>query len=70
VKRVHRDFGDDAEPVLYELDRLPEARLRDADRLPAAILTLAKGDVPAVVGLVEQSLIDWREVLTWVDDIT
>ncbi len=69
VARVRREFGDDADRVIAELDRLPDARQRDRDRLPRAVLDLALRDVSAVVGLVEQALIDWRDLLTWVDDV-
>lgn len=68
VERVRREFGDDADRVLDHLDRLPDTRDRDRDRLPAAILQLAKRDLPSVAGLVEQALIDWRDVVSWVDD--
>lgn len=69
VDRVRREFGDAADRVLVELDRLPATRDRDRDRLPAAVLTLARRDVPAVAGLVEQALIDWHEVVTWAEDV-
>jgi hypothetical protein len=68
VTRVQREFGDDADRVIAELDRMPDARQRDRDRLPRAVLDLARRDVAAVLGLVEQALIDWRDLLTWVDD--
>jgi hypothetical protein len=67
IDRVRREFGNDADRVIKELDRLPDTRQRDRDRLPVAVLELAKRDVPAVLGLVEQALIDWSEVLSWVD---
>ncbi|MFT4864264.1 MAG: hypothetical protein ACI8RE_000444 [Ilumatobacter sp.] len=67
IDRVHREFGNDADRIIKELDRLPDTRQRDRDRLPVAVLELAKRDVPAVLGLVEQALIDWSEVLSWVD---
>ena len=69
IARVRREFPDDAERVIAELDRLPDARQRDRDRLPRAVLDLALRDVSAVAGLVEQALIDWRDLLTWVDDV-
>lgn len=68
VARVRREFGDAADRVVAELDRLPDTRLRDRDRLPTVVLDLARRDVASVVGLVEQALIDWREMLTWADD--
>jgi hypothetical protein len=54
--------------VIAELDRMPDTRQRDRDRLPRAVLDLARCDIAAVVGLVEQALIDWRDLQTWVDD--
>ena len=69
IARVRREFPDDADRVIAELDRLPDARQRDRDRLPRAVLDLALRDVSAVAGLVEQALIDWRDLLTWVDDV-
>ncbi len=69
IDRVQREFPDDSERVIAELDRLPDARQRDRDRLPRAVLDLALRDVSAVAGLVEQALIDWRDVLMWVDDV-
>ncbi len=68
IERVRREFGSDADRVIEELDRLPDTRQRDRDRLPIAVLELAKRDVPSVFGLVEQALIDWSEVLSWVDN--
>jgi hypothetical protein len=72
IDRVRREFGTDADRgrdrVIAELDRLPNTRQRDRDRLPIAVLELAKRDVPSVFGLVEQALIDWSEVLSWVDN--
>ncbi len=68
IDRVRREFGDDAERMIAELDRLPSAD-RDRDRLPRAVLDLARRDTAAVSGLVEQSLIDWREVVSWVDGV-
>jgi len=69
IERARREFGDDADRIIAELDRLPDARQRDRDRLPRAVLDLAKRDTAAVSGLVEQALIDWRDVLMWVDDV-
>ena len=69
VDRTRREFGDDADRVIDELDRLPDTRDRDRDRLPRAVLDLARRDTAAVVGLVDQALIDWRDLLTWVDDV-
>ena len=68
IDRVRREFGSDADRVIEQLDRLPNTRQRDRDRLPIAVLELAKRDVPSVFGLVEQALIDWSEVLSWVDN--
>lgn len=68
VERARREFGDDAERVITELDRMPSTRDRDRDRLPRLVLDLAKRDVASVVGLVEQALIDPDEMLTWADD--
>lgn len=68
IERARREFGDDADRVIAELDRLPNTRDRDRDRLPRAVLDLALRDTAAVSGLVEQALIDWSELLTWVDD--
>ena len=56
ITRVRREFGDDADRVIAELDRMPDTRQRDRDRLPRAVLDLARRDVAAVVGLVEQAL--------------
>ncbi|MFT4772963.1 MAG: hypothetical protein ACI83Y_000745 [Candidatus Azotimanducaceae bacterium] len=67
IDRVRREFGSDADRVIEELDRLPSTRQRDGDRLPIAVLELAKRDVPSVIGLVEQALIDSSEVLSWVE---
>lgn len=66
IDRVRREFGSDADRVIEELDRLPSTR--DRDRLPIAVLELAKNDVPSVIGLVEQALIDSSEVLSWVEN--
>ena len=66
IDRVRREFGSDADRVIEELDRLPSTR--DRDRLPIAVLELAKSDVPSVIGLVEQALIDSSEVLSWVEN--
>jgi len=68
VTRARREFGDDADRMIAELDRLPDTRDRNGDRLPNAVLDLAQRDTAAVRGLVEQALIDWRDLLTWVDD--
>lgn len=68
IDRARREYGDDADRVITELDRLPGTGKRDRDRLPIAVLELAKRDMPSVFGLVEQALIDWNEVLSWVDD--
>jgi hypothetical protein len=68
IDRVRREFGSDADRVIEELDRLPSTRQRDGDRLPIAVLELAKRDVLSVVGLVEQALIDSSEVLSWVEN--
>ncbi|MFT4618159.1 hypothetical protein [uncultured Ilumatobacter sp.] len=68
IDRVRREFGSDADRVIEELDRLPSTRDRDRDRLPIAVLELAKRDVPSVIGLVEQALIDSSEVLSWVEN--
>ena len=68
IDRVRREFGSDADRVIEELDRLPSTRDRDRDRLPIAVLELAKSDVPSVIGLVEQALIDSSEVLSWVEN--
>ncbi len=68
IERARREFGDNADRVIEELDRMPDTRDRDRDRLPRAVLDLALRDVSAVAGLVEQALIDWRDLLTWVDD--
>ncbi len=68
IDRVRREFGSDADRVIEELDRLPSTRDRDRDRLPIAVLELAKNDVPSVIGLVEQALIDSSEVLSWVEN--
>ena len=66
IDRVRREFGSDADRVIEELDRLPSTR--DRDRLPIAVLELAKRDVPSVIGLVEQALVDSSEVLSWVEN--
>ena len=66
IDRVRREFGSDADRVIEELDRLPSTR--DRDRLPIAVLELVKRDVPSVIGLVEQALIDSSEVLSWVEN--
>lgn len=68
IDRVRREFGSDADRVIEELDRLPSTRQRDGDRLPIAVLELAKRDVLSVVGLVEQALIDSSGVLSWVEN--
>lgn len=68
IDRVRREFGSDADRILGELDRLPSTRQRDGDRLPIAVLELAKRDVLSVVGLVEQALIDSSGVLSWVEN--
>ena len=55
-------------PIASSRNSIVSRALADRDRLPIAVLELAKRDVPSVIGLVEQALIDSSEVLSWVEN--
>ena len=61
ARRVRQDFGDDAELVLAALVELP----RDAasERVQAAVVKLANGDLGRLDRQLKEARIDWRDVL-------
>jgi hypothetical protein len=68
--RVRRDFaGDSAEVVLARLAtlQLAMAGKQSSERIQAATILLAGGDVARFERAARQAEIDWRDVLVWSD---
>ncbi|HRC08585.1 MAG TPA: hypothetical protein PLV41_10255 [Miltoncostaeales bacterium] len=66
-QRIRRDYGPGSDAVISLLTRyvagLPNADLQDAERLQAAPVLVAAGDVDALRRALELGLIDWRDLL-------
>jgi hypothetical protein len=66
--RVRRDFaGDAAEVVLQRLAALrpPMAEKQSIERIQAAVVLLAHGELDSFEHAAERAEIDWRDVLVW-----
>lgn len=66
-QRIRRDYGPGSDAVISLLTRyvagLPSAESGDAERLQAAPVLVAAGDVDALRRALELGLIDWRDLL-------
>jgi len=58
---VREDFGADAEPVLAALAELPGYAA--SERVQAAVVKLAQGDLGRLDRQLQEVCIDWRDVL-------
>jgi hypothetical protein len=66
--RVRRDFaGDTAEVVLNRLAglRLARAEKQSSERIQAAVVLLAAGDLERFADAAQRAEGDWRDVLVW-----
>jgi hypothetical protein len=61
ARRVHADFGADAELVLAVLAELPD--YAGSERVQAAIVKWAGGDLGRLDRQLREARIDWRDVL-------
>ncbi len=61
ARRVRYDFGDDAELVLAALSELPD--YAGGERVQAAVVKLAGGDLGGLDRQLREARIDWRDVL-------
>lgn len=61
ARRVREDFGDDAELVLAALAELPGYAA--SERVQAATVQLARGDLGRLDVQLREARIDWRDVL-------
>lgn len=61
ARRVQADFGADSELVLAELAELPG--YASSERVQAAIVRLARGDLGLLDRQLREARIDWRDVL-------
>lgn len=61
ARRVHADFGADAELVLAELAEL--SGYASSERVQAAVVKLARGDLDRLDRQLQEARIDWRDVL-------
>jgi len=65
--RIGRDYGPGSDAVVSLLTRyvarLPSAELQDPERLQAAPVLVAGGDVDALRRALELGMIDWRDLL-------
>lgn len=66
-ERIRRDFGPGSDAVISLLTRyvagLPNAETQDPERLQAAPVLIAAGDVDALRRALELGLADWRDLL-------
>jgi hypothetical protein len=65
ARRVARDFGADAVFVvdLLESVREDELGLRESERMQAALVLAARGDLAAFASYLDLLRVDWRDVL-------
>lgn len=64
--RVHRDFGENSTRVLTLLEGLPEAlpgTPQEAERIQAALVLGAVGDLRRFDELIALARVDWRDLL-------
>ena len=61
ARRVREDFGADAELVLVTLADLPDTA--SGERVQAAVVKLARGDLGRLDVQLREVQIDWRDVL-------
>jgi hypothetical protein len=61
ARRIRDDFGDDAELVLAALPELPGYAA--SERVQAAVVKLADGDLGELDRQLREARIDWRDVL-------
>ena len=61
ARRVLSDFGADAELVLAELAEL--SGYASSERVQAAVVKLARGDLGRLDRQLQEARIDWRDVL-------
>lgn len=61
TRRVHADFGADAELVLAALAEL--SAYASSERVQAAVVKLARGDLGRLDRQLQEARIDWRDVL-------
>ncbi len=62
VRRVHADFPDEAAAVLEQLTQV-ESGGQDRERVVAAVVVCAAGDLDALRVAVRTSQLDWRDAL-------
>lgn len=65
--RIRADFGPGADAVISLLTRYP-SRLGldpryDHERLQAAVVLIARGDIGELSGALELGMVDWRDLL-------
>ena len=61
ARRVHADFGADVELALAELAEL--SGYASSERVQAAVVKLAHGDLGRLDRQLQEARIDWRDVL-------
>jgi len=62
MRRIRTDFGDDADQAAQLLG-VVESGNQDRERVLAAVVLGARGDVDTLGQLIELSRIDWRDLL-------
>ena len=61
MRRIREDFGADAELVATELGELED--YASSERVQAAVVQLARGDLDRLDRQLREARIDWRDVL-------
>ena len=61
MRRIREDFGADAELVAAELAELED--YASSERVQAAVVQLARGDLDRLDRQLREARIDWRDVL-------
>ena len=67
-RKIARDFGDDSvDAVVARLEvlNLANADLQDPERIQAAVVLLAKGDMSKLDSSARMAEVDWRDVLVF-----
>ena len=62
LRRVNSDFASNADDVARLLEKV-ESGNQDRERVIAAVVLGARGELGSLLQMVELSLVDWRDVL-------